>query len=367
MAADTPGCDVRFKSPTLEVLRRCTSTRQRPLVSTCNTTGLWTYYDDKVERACASFTSPVKRRYKNVFCYMCNTGYRPLVVLQDDLSTGFDANIVGRVSFYALLNFDDSDDDDAPLVAMSGGLSESGVTADVASPGDCEEGTVFDPLHVRHHPSSFSCFNFHVLNVCGIHTVLAFCRSRHWPVQLNTLFRIPRQNHIHVWIPIQVQPPKKKCVLIQCSWECFTLERPLKITSLWWWWWWWWWWWLFIILPVDLLVYLSTDLSICLSNHPFIHLSVHVWCAVWLPTCPVWISVTSPREQLHRGFLCQQLLWSHGVLPCTGHGSSTHPRHFVIRHPGAQPGALYTQVFSTCFVACSTQLNDILRGFVFVW
>lgn len=45
----------------------------REVISTCNETGLWKTYDALIDHGCKAFTTIYNYRYRNVFCYMCNT------------------------------------------------------------------------------------------------------------------------------------------------------------------------------------------------------------------------------------------------------------------------------------------------------
>ncbi|XP_070198597.1 uncharacterized protein [Littorina saxatilis] len=138
LALNTTDCDVRFTATTAENLRRCKYVN-KSVISSCNQTGLWRNYDAKIERACASFTSVVKRKYKNAFCYLCNTNvgfqgaYR-------DLDEGSDEANVGRASFYALLD----------LGAQDGSSNSARVERTTPNPSNerrqCEIGTTLDPL-----------------------------------------------------------------------------------------------------------------------------------------------------------------------------------------------------------------------------
>lgn len=43
-------------------------------ISECNMTGNWKEYDPLIEDGCEAFFSPFQNIYKNVFCYLCNSG-----------------------------------------------------------------------------------------------------------------------------------------------------------------------------------------------------------------------------------------------------------------------------------------------------
>lgn len=71
-------------------------------VTRCNESGLWETYDHVIDKACISYTSWYKDRYRNVFCYMCNTNRKPNET-ECDQEQG---KIVGKLpSFTTLLDF----------------------------------------------------------------------------------------------------------------------------------------------------------------------------------------------------------------------------------------------------------------------
>ncbi|XP_060606745.1 uncharacterized protein LOC132759038 [Ruditapes philippinarum] len=43
------------------------------VISTCNVTGLWEIYDPDIEAGCAAYSTIYNFRYRNVFCYLCNS------------------------------------------------------------------------------------------------------------------------------------------------------------------------------------------------------------------------------------------------------------------------------------------------------
>ncbi|ESO96891.1 hypothetical protein LOTGIDRAFT_159640 [Lottia gigantea] len=66
-------CQVRFNPPTTQSIdRRQCDTVYQPFYSKCNKTGLWKFYDERVERACELYTNIVNGEYRNVFCRLCN-------------------------------------------------------------------------------------------------------------------------------------------------------------------------------------------------------------------------------------------------------------------------------------------------------
>ncbi|XP_045213573.2 uncharacterized protein LOC123564234 [Mercenaria mercenaria] len=45
------------------------------VISECNMTGLWREYDHVMATACSAYYSGFQGTYRNIFCYICNTGY----------------------------------------------------------------------------------------------------------------------------------------------------------------------------------------------------------------------------------------------------------------------------------------------------
>ncbi|KAL8605532.1 hypothetical protein ACOMHN_031469 [Nucella lapillus] len=144
LALNTSGCDVRFTSGQHDALRRCTSLRP-PVIAACNHTGQWRHYDHRVARACGSFTAPVKRMYRNAFCYLCNH-HLPFHVARHELAQSFDAANIARLSFFALLDLNDHEDAGQ---ATGDYRVDNGTSRD----GDgCGEGMVRDPLQCHCRP-----------------------------------------------------------------------------------------------------------------------------------------------------------------------------------------------------------------------
>ncbi|CAC5416744.1 unnamed protein product [Mytilus coruscus] len=50
----------------------------------CNQTGYWTNYNMTVDHACNNYTSLYMGKYRNVFCYMCNTDKQPKMGCTND-------------------------------------------------------------------------------------------------------------------------------------------------------------------------------------------------------------------------------------------------------------------------------------------
>lgn len=68
----TEDCNVKYDVPNSGIsdfrLPSCSK-----VVSACNETGLWDFYDPVIETACLAYTSLYNYKYKNMFCYICNT------------------------------------------------------------------------------------------------------------------------------------------------------------------------------------------------------------------------------------------------------------------------------------------------------
>ena len=68
---ETKDCNLMYERPlnyTWLIIPTC-----KLVMTTCNETGLWRKYDPFIEAACLAYTMVYNFRYKNVFCYMCNT------------------------------------------------------------------------------------------------------------------------------------------------------------------------------------------------------------------------------------------------------------------------------------------------------
>lgn len=84
----TKDCNLVYELPNVTGLTKTTCTK---VISRCNETGLWKSYNALIENACLAYTTIYNFQYKNVFCYMCNTGdtVAPDVCLQDPQRIGF--------------------------------------------------------------------------------------------------------------------------------------------------------------------------------------------------------------------------------------------------------------------------------------
>nr|KAG5687697.1 hypothetical protein BaRGS_019357 [Batillaria attramentaria] len=103
-AARSPECNVQFLAVGDSGNREC-SPLQRPVISTCNQTGLWSYYHQHVDYACANFTSVVFGKYKNVFCALCNGRYDYQRVKYDLLRFTISSNDVINMETYKRFAF----------------------------------------------------------------------------------------------------------------------------------------------------------------------------------------------------------------------------------------------------------------------
>lgn len=66
----TKDCNMIYMLPNVTGL---TLPKCERIISTCNETGLWKSYDREIENGCLGYTTIYDFKYKNVFCYMCNT------------------------------------------------------------------------------------------------------------------------------------------------------------------------------------------------------------------------------------------------------------------------------------------------------
>jgi len=81
-------CSISFSNPLACARESCyTNNVCKPAVSSCNVTGKWMEYDADIEAACLGYTSYYKdhgERFKNIFCFICNS-YDPQIESLCDL------------------------------------------------------------------------------------------------------------------------------------------------------------------------------------------------------------------------------------------------------------------------------------------
>lgn len=83
-----------------------------PLVRSCNQSGEWSpkFYSKEIQRACQMYTSIFMGRFKNIFCFICNTGNDWTVtdIIDYIIETSSLSGTIkppGRLSFSALIDF----------------------------------------------------------------------------------------------------------------------------------------------------------------------------------------------------------------------------------------------------------------------
>ena len=101
------------------------------LIRTCNVTGKWQNYDAFIERACESYTHLYRRKYRNVFCFMCNTNDTDFYMQCTPSDKEGEAELFG--SFSAIMKYTPE--------AMDGDVTEEDKT--------CDSGHVYDSYQVR--------------------------------------------------------------------------------------------------------------------------------------------------------------------------------------------------------------------------
>ncbi|KAK7466008.1 hypothetical protein BaRGS_00037445 [Batillaria attramentaria] len=186
-AARSPECNVQFLAVGDSGNREC-SPLQRPVISTCNQTGLWSCYHQHVDYACANFTSVVFGKYKNVFCALCNGRYDYQRVKYDLLRWGGDQSNMARVSFFALLQLDDDDPD--TVTSSSARASEYSNT----TRPDCQQGHVLHPFTCKCRP--LSCWPG--MQLKGDNCTDVFSRSNHFGVHVCARFTISSNDVINM-------------------------------------------------------------------------------------------------------------------------------------------------------------------------
>ncbi|XP_046542518.1 uncharacterized protein LOC124252885 [Haliotis rubra] len=68
-ALEDSSCYIKFLPSDPTSLRKCTY-REESVISSCNVTGKWVFYDQRVVEACERFSHIVHGKYRNVFCYV---------------------------------------------------------------------------------------------------------------------------------------------------------------------------------------------------------------------------------------------------------------------------------------------------------
>ena len=123
------------------------------LISTCNVTGKWDMYDPLVEAGCAAYLSEFvfyADRYRNIFCYICNSKYGNYPKCGRAKTT---PGLPGTVSFTALLEF-------RPLRRQTRTeiLAQNQIT--------CSRGFVYDHYQVGYLTYSCKCCTIFLSKPC---------------------------------------------------------------------------------------------------------------------------------------------------------------------------------------------------------
>ncbi|XP_048244115.1 uncharacterized protein LOC125371690 [Haliotis rufescens] len=101
IALEASICYIKFLPTSHTVLRPC-NYREESVISSCNVTGQWEVYDKRVIEACERFTHVVNGKYRNVFCYLCNTNDDWRYILNEYV---LQPAVVDSVGLTSLLNF----------------------------------------------------------------------------------------------------------------------------------------------------------------------------------------------------------------------------------------------------------------------
>ena len=126
-------CNIVFEKPSnFNLPPSC-----EPLISTCNETGKWIQYDYFTEKACSSYSAPYRqysKRYRNIFCFLCNMNERSLNFDHCSLSTHMGKELRPiSISFAVILNFNEA-------------IPE--LQQEVEEPESCSRATVYDHYYV---------------------------------------------------------------------------------------------------------------------------------------------------------------------------------------------------------------------------
>lgn len=122
---DSYACNILYDLPDVPGL---TIPKCFEAISACNETGLWKTYDPVIERACLAYTLIYDFKYRNVFCYLCNTDETTAPNTCTHIPGGFEF-----ISFSALLKIPAVEENNA-----------------VKQPDFCADNQVFDPVLVSY-------------------------------------------------------------------------------------------------------------------------------------------------------------------------------------------------------------------------
>ena len=120
-------CNIVYKYP----LQYDTMDTCEPVISRCNETGEWEEYDAVTEAACHAYIDIYEGKYKNLFCYLCNS-WRPYNL--PPVCVYFESR-PPPPSFSALLKFTASQEETVPNENKE---------------NTCLESEIFDKYKVRH-------------------------------------------------------------------------------------------------------------------------------------------------------------------------------------------------------------------------
>jgi len=101
--SQTDDCNLVYEPPSIPGVSRRTC---RDVVSACNETGLWRKYDSTIDSACLAYSSVYTSKYRNVFCFICNTDMVSESEIMDVCLPGGEG-FVEHPSFGALLRLPD--------------------------------------------------------------------------------------------------------------------------------------------------------------------------------------------------------------------------------------------------------------------
>ena len=107
---NTEDCNLIYDVP-LDLVPGLTVPECKKVITSCNETGLWKHHNALIEDACLAYETVYDYRYRNAFCYMCNTG--------DDIAPELCLDIPGFnafITFAALLKLPDTTETEVALM-----------------------------------------------------------------------------------------------------------------------------------------------------------------------------------------------------------------------------------------------------------
>ncbi|CAL1527218.1 unnamed protein product, partial [Lymnaea stagnalis] len=175
--SDETGCQLSFIPKAVTHSRACHFS-EPDVIGACNVSGQWQHFDEHVERACSLYTSVFLFKYRNMFCFICNSEYLidQKIKLYMLVQEGPEVN-VARLSYAALMNFDEASPGTTEELSVTAYKETVGVEDDPK--GRCSTLEIYDDVTCQcHRPlcaegktlsTNGSCQSIVYSNILGYH------------------------------------------------------------------------------------------------------------------------------------------------------------------------------------------------------